>query len=320
MSFLGKFVYSAFYSAIVFFLPIGSSKDAHNYLQYLTSSEELLSDAAVFGYLNLFASEPIWLIINIFITSIFEFDNEILLLFYSIFIAFSISMFVIKFSNSLTDYFLTTTILLSPFLISNYVTHIRMGFALAIILTAIQLDNKKMAIALMCITPLIHNAFFLVSFFLLISYLLILSDSKIINIFAVVVINLIIVLAVLPIAQILKHSTIDNVAETTVSGLGLVFFFVQISILIIGFVHDKRPLRNNNYYLIVYFTSLSVIFYIFNYYFFYGAGRIMQIALPFLAAGLVLSNIYVKLLSLPLWIAYVAYDISIRTSIEGYGF
>lgn len=314
-----KYIGPPLYALLVFLLPVSNSKDSESYLQYLSYSGDYLQNAFSLNALLFLASEPVWLAVNIAATSVLKYDYEIILRIYAIFIAYSLSRYIFSKASSTSDFLICVILLGSPFLISNFVTHIRMGFALAVFLVGIRSKSNIVRFILISTSPLVHNSFYLITIFYILALFLCRLSNKKLNLILIFAFNAVITFMIIPLAASFK-SAVDDPTETTGSGLGFVFFAIQMALIILQYLRNNKNNDNEGKNSTIYFTLFCMSFYFFNYYMFYGAGRIMQLAIPFVAVSLVYVKGYAKFISIPMWFAYISYDVLTRVDVDNFGF
>lgn len=152
---------------LVILIPVDAVMDRSNYLEMATSANAYLSDNFLIGGLYFFSNEPVWIVINVFLSTYFTPDAVIsVIIFFSSFIA---SYLLIKKSD--VNIFLILLILLAPQVMKNYVIHLRQGLAVSFFLIGYFSSNKLIKSLFWLLSPLVHSSFSFVFCIMLMSKL-----------------------------------------------------------------------------------------------------------------------------------------------------
>ncbi|WP_140919911.1 EpsG family protein [Limnobaculum xujianqingii] len=148
---------SLFYAIILTLLPMDVFQDRDNYLNYANSSRIILERNLNDGFLPYLTNEPVWLYLNVLISSIFGGENTVrFIIFFS---SFLVSYSFLRIGYSKTSLFILILVLLMPQVLKNHTTHLRQGVAVAIFIFAF-LVNNRFKYLLLFMTPFIHASFF----------------------------------------------------------------------------------------------------------------------------------------------------------------
>lgn len=144
------------YGALLAGLPVEVFKDRLNYLEYTQNSLVLLARNWSQGPLVFLSNEPVWLLLNVALSTIFSSDNTLRLF---IFVpATLVAWLVLRYDPRQFVWLLL--FLLIPQVLKNHVTHLRQGVAIAAFLAGWFAGGKPLRWLLMGLAPLIHSSFF----------------------------------------------------------------------------------------------------------------------------------------------------------------
>jgi len=314
--FLATF-FSLIYAWSILQLPILSSIDSVNYLYYAHNSFLVLvvrfDKGIVYGLLN----EPVWLLINYFFAFIFNNNPKSVVFALSFLVSFSLCFYSYRFNIKVRNIPIVFFLLLFPMLIANSVVNIRGGVALVIFLLAFFSKNKKLKYFLFLLTPFIHISFSLIIiFYFLVSWI---SNIKVTTYSKIALIFL----AILFLSIFLNNVSSDairqlgNTHKISFSGIGFLFWFIFFLIEIIFLDIKKFFVYDKKFYLL----GISfLIFYLMNYFVFYGSARIVQVGLFFIILSLFYLKYIGRLFGSSMLLLFLIHDWYNRLSDKGLGF
>lgn len=318
------FLYPLLYSLMILVtMPVLTSIDSASYIFYAENSVSELLSRYESGYRYLLFNEPVWLILNILITSIFGGAHNTIL-FFSFFSSFTVSFYTKKFDLSGWERLFYVGILLCfPLLLSNFVTHLREGVALAFFLIGYYRGKTWLRNSLILVTPLIHigfiivifgyyssrfTAFFKVSIWLKVIFLLLL----------VIIFSLALYFSPYFVGDSIRQLNLDQNTES--SGYGFLYWIAIFIFYIFSLNRYYLTQNNKNRTSLILFALYVLNFYTINYFSFYAASRVLQSGLFFIFASFsYLKHEYRIILLFPL-LLFLIFDWSIRFSMDGLGF
>lgn len=273
-------VIAILYGLLVASFPMENIVDRENYLIYAESSLIIIARYLNQGILSFLSNEPLWLFTNVLLSQFGTPEQTIRLV-------TGISGFIIAFKvlrfNPKYFVFLFFLLLL-PQVMKNHVVHLRQGLAISVFIMGWYLDNKRLRILLIGITPLIHSSFFFVLFLFGVNWFL----SKIrfaIDLKAAFFISVSIILGLSfeVISSLLGSRQANLYTEgASVSGFGFLFW---LSILTIYLLEGKKFAQKHAFVISV------LIFYLCTYFLFGATARVFESALLLIVlAGLSLTN------------------------------
>lgn len=226
--------------------------DGKNYLNYANNSKLIWQRYISNGTIKLVFNEPIWLGINIVLGSFFEPSTTVRII--QVLFAFIFSFTLLKQSASLHTekclFVLSILIIFSPFLVKNYITHLRQGSAIAVFVLGYYSQNKRLRYALILVSPFIHSSFFMIVPLVFICGT-IGSQKNISYVFVFCLAYAIFVsLAILVVAKIVgaRQSELYSNALLDISGVG---FFVWLCILFLFLSSGYSFVKNNQFSIAV---------------------------------------------------------------------
>jgi hypothetical protein len=151
-------------------IPIDAVMDRENYLNYASWPEVLIIQLLEGGVLGLIFNEPIFLLINLILSFIFETENVVRTIIF--FGSFTTSYLILRYNYR---YFLALLFfLLIPQVLKNYVIHLRQGLALSFFLIGYlsTSKNKFKSSFFILLSPLIHSSFFVLVFLIYLNKLI----------------------------------------------------------------------------------------------------------------------------------------------------
>ncbi len=304
-----SFIYSLF---LTFYFPIDDSIiDRGNYLNYADNSEIIIQYYLNESILSVFFNEPIWLLINIFLS--YFLSPEYTLRFIIFFSSFVVSFLVLK-SNP-KYFWILILILIFPSVIKNFIIHIRQGLAISFFLIGWFSVHKFKRYLFFLLVPFIHSSFFIVLaiYFLthLFNKLKFAFDLKFIGYVSLGLVfsyGLIFVASLLNMRQVFVY----EFAVINSSGLGFIFWFV---ILLIYISNGKHFLKNNSFIIGV------IIFYLSTYFFIVVTARIFEsVIILVLLAALELKYKF-RIVAVTLFFFIIIYQFLLKMNMPylGYG-
>lgn len=147
------------YALVLSSLPIDPFKDRLNYLTYASSSEIILQRYLNVGWIIALANEPLWLLINIAFSKIFDPELTLRMI---IFISAFFASFTIARKNPMHVFWLML-FLLSPQVVKNHIIHLRQGLALSVFLMGFYSTSPILKTTLLMAAGLVHSSFIVVS-------------------------------------------------------------------------------------------------------------------------------------------------------------
>lgn len=146
------------YASFLASLPIDVFIDRKNYIIYTYISDIVLLRNQMAGLLSVFSNEPLWLLMNIFLSRFTNPEDTVRIF---IFVPSFISSFLVL-RHRPKDWIWLTLFLIFPLFVKNYIIHIRQGVAIAFFLVGFFSNNRLIKIAFFIASPLIHSSFFFV--------------------------------------------------------------------------------------------------------------------------------------------------------------
>ena len=144
---------------LTLYFPIDDSIiDRGNYLIYAENSLIIVGRYLDESILALFFNEPVWLMINIVLSSFLEPQNTLrTIIFVS---SFTVSFLLLR--NNLRYFWILLIILAFPNVIKNFIIHIRQGLAIAFFLIGWFSSSKSTKYFFFILSPFVHTSFFIV--------------------------------------------------------------------------------------------------------------------------------------------------------------
>ncbi|MEC6815437.1 EpsG family protein [Photobacterium toruni] len=260
-------LYSIF---LVFYFPVDASiVDRLNYLIYTDNSINLIGRYYNQGILSFLFNEPLWLILNVALSSMLSSENVIrVIIFFS---SFSICYYCLI--NNKKEWLFVFMILFLPQIIKNNIIHLRQGLAISIFVIGFYSKNRSIRNVLISISPFIHVSFFIV----ITIYLLSVISNKLkyssgIKTIVTVSVGIIFSLSISMISIYLGARQADEYSFSTinVSGAGFLFWLVIFVLLVF---------QGKNYFKRYTFEILTICFYLSSYFFTVITARIFENAM-----------------------------------------
>lgn len=240
--------------------------DRGNYLNYAAYSSDVIERYSSIGILNVIFNEPIWLFLNISLSSFLSPENVV-----RVFICLSSWVgFYICLKNNPKHIFLMVLIFLFPQVMKNYVIHLRQGVAITFFIIAYYRDEGLLRRAIFMATPFIHLSFFFV--ILIYGLSLLLSRIKFSrDLSAVVVISagIIIAFSLKFIATFVGSRQANEYEFTSTNVSGVAFLFWGV-FFILYWLQGKDFCRKYS------FQVLGILFYLSTYFFIEVTARIFE--------------------------------------------
>ena len=264
------------YGLILCSLPLTIFLDRTYYLEYASSGGFILVNNYLSGgVINVFFNEPLWLLINMALSLIFQPEQVV-----RIIILFSSVLFSYALAKKLRakNFLLVLLILLFPQVLQNYITHLRQGLALAIFMYGI-LNTKKYK-PYTFFAALIHSSFYFILVFQLLEIILVkLRLNFHLKVFAYFISSILLIFVVDSVASLIgdRRGGQYSSEDIQVSGLGWIFWLIFFFLLLFrSYPLFKKPngaLPIFTFYLTSYFNLAFV-------------ARIFESMLPYIFTGL----------------------------------
>lgn len=151
-------VIAAVYAVYLANLPIYAFKDRINYINYTFNSEYIFYDRLSNNWISLLSNEPLFLLINIFLSKYFSSENTLRIL-------IGIPAFITAYSILRVNpryFILLLFILLVPQIVKNHIIHLRQGIAISFFLIGWFSNKKYIKYLFLLLTPFIHSSFFMI--------------------------------------------------------------------------------------------------------------------------------------------------------------
>lgn len=229
---VGIILFSLFYACFLASLPVNAFVDRDNYLIYAEQADYILGLNFSSGLLRLIFNEPIWLLINLFLSLFLSAENVVRLII--LFSSFCVSYFALSYSKR--NLVLLLLILFLPQVLKNHIIHLRQGLALSFFLIG-WFSNNKYRRNLFCVmSAFIHSSFlFVIAFVLIDKFVSTLKVDiyikSIICLFAAI--SLLLLMGVL--ASILGARQAEEIVPVfgQVSGLGFLFWLAMMVLFLL---------------------------------------------------------------------------------------
>ena len=275
------FLLALTYATVLASLPLDAFNDRDNYLRYAAHSWAILKWYWSQGSVALLANEPLWLVINVSLSSVLSPEWTVRTV---IFLpAFTVAWLVLR--QDARHFIWLIVFLLMAQVIKNHIIHLRQGVAIAIFLCSWLSTRFRTRSLVMVIAAFVHGSFF----FLLALYAIIHLARRMrlnpdIQFLIAACAGVAVGLGVGFLASFLgaRQAAYYDFTLADVSGLGFIFWAF---ILLIMLLEGTKYKKDYNYHISV------VVFYLSTYFMLEVTARIFESALiPILLAGLSLSN------------------------------
>ena len=251
-----------FFAALVFALvlanlPVDQFVDRENYLVYAMNAPEILSSRIGNGYFSFVFNEPVWVLINLILSSVMTAENCVRVII--LFSAFSTSYLVLK--NSPPEYILVVlAFIFLPQILKNNIIHLRQGLGVAFFLWGWFSERKMISYLFFFTAALVHSSFIIILFGMVVITLL--SGLKIsdgIRGLIYISVGIGISLFGLMIASYLGARQAEQYSEITASTSGFGFLFWS-GILLIYILEGKSFIKENSFSIFFIFIYLATYF------------------------------------------------------------
>ena len=264
------------YAGILASFPVDIFLDRDNYLTFAEFSIVVAARHAASGLLTALMNEPVWLGLNILLSSVFSPETTVRILVGLP--AFTVAYLVLRFNKKY--FFFLILVLLMPQVIKNHIIHLRQGVAISIFLYAWFCQRPLLKIFLYAIAPFVHSSFLFVLMILIVSNILanfrFAADLKMVT-FSLL--GVVLGGATFTLAAIFgaRQAESESYINYEVSGLGFIFW---LFVLLVFVTQGKSFLQKNS------FVVGTLIFYVSWYFLLPVSGRIFEstIVLLFLAS------------------------------------
>lgn len=262
--------------------PVDVFMDRVNYLNYAEHSREILFFGANFSLVYFIANEPLWLILNWVLFSIFSDPAEVV----RIYIFFSAALFsFLLLRVDRRAFWLLLLFCLFPQIIKNYVIHLRQGVALSVFFSGWLIGGFRRRWLVMGLAPFIHSSFFFIIAF--ISFCALMRSMRMSTGLKIISLALFSICLTVSFNMLVNFSgarqSVAYVGVTQdISGLGFMFW---LSILMVFFLEGRGFLKKNMP------SFLVLMVYLFTYFFIPVTARIFESGLVLiLVSGLALTS------------------------------
>lgn len=230
--------------------------DRENYWNYINNSKDLIVFYWNISPLVLVANEPLWLLINFLLSSLFTQANAVYLIIF--FSSYLFARVVLKQNKGM--FWFVILCLLSPQLIKNYIIHLRQGLAVTVFIMAHFQNGKFKKQFQLLLTPFIHASFFLLIPLYYLSYFI--ANHKIFRHFTLaifVTIGFLIAFLTGIVATFMGSRQADEYLFNGSLQSGFGFVFWSLILLLISF-QGKKFIYRNPFVLILLITYLTTYF------------------------------------------------------------
>lgn len=271
----------SFILAILFILPknVLWAVDRESYFIYATSSYSILERNISKGIFSLLINEPLFLIINIFLSWILSPENIIrFIIFFSVFLSL---LSLGKLTNY--NYWIIILFIIMPNILKNYVIHLRQGLALSFYLIGFSSTNNKLII-FKYLSIFIHTSFLFLFMIELINRIS--KKFKINNdvrILFICVVLFIVPFFVEDIAYLLGDRRVLEYSFLGEKNIG--FGFIAWSLFLLFFITIKN--RKNDVNLIIIY---NLVLYISSYFTLDFSARIFESIVPIIVVSCINDN------------------------------
>ncbi|APC14025.1 hypothetical protein FT666_06615 [Providencia rettgeri] len=282
----------AYASMLTFLIDADYLRDRSSYSGYYALiSDDMLANAYNNSLIKLLTEEPIFLLINIFISKVLNINNLIIPSIYVFFITYCFSYLTLK--RAYNPFFFALCfcmlVLISMSLHAQLVV-LRQSIATCIMLYFIQKKsniNKLIIITIIC--AFIHNSFFILTLFFSIMGIFNKSLSKNKWIFISIFISIFFTSSFYFIGKYFSFRQMDFLNhENVATGYGLFLWGSCLVVILIKNINNRSPS------LVDLVSLFGLIFYTLNYYFLPIGGRLLITFIPFILISLTSNFNYTK--------------------------
>jgi hypothetical protein len=280
-----KIMYVIFAILIAYFLSfIGdyiTFNDRLGYYSYASNSSLILKNNSNIGLIRLLANEPLFLIINSFLAVFFSPQNVLKVIIFCSTLLFFYSLGLMSKFNLL----LIVVLLISPTVLSKYITHLRQGFAMSIYFLGIAYkmqDNRLKYIRFLAV--FIHSSlYFLILYEILdLFFKKIKIDNTLKIIFSTIILT--IFMGLIPWVSYIINDRRSNTYDYDIgfsgSGYGFLIWLVAGSFFLI---YNKKNFLNK-------FTNYGIIFYLISYFYLDYGARIFESIFPLIILSTMINK------------------------------
>lgn len=296
---------------LITLIPIDAVKDRQNYLYLASWTEAILFSRLEGGLLGLLFNEPIWLLINLFLSFFLIEENVVRTIIF--FGSLTTSYLVLKYNYR---YFIVLLFfLLIPQVLKNYVIHLRQGLALSFFLIG-YLSTSKNTLRnnfFIILSPLIHSSFFFIVLLIyLIKFLERIKFNNSFKIWSIILFGIISSFIIESVGKFTgaRQATQYEFSSADISGLAFLFWLV---VFIIYTLQGRQFLKNN-------MLSISiVIFYLTTYFFIPVTARIFESGIVLVLLSSLSLTDWRKHAFIGLILFYTAYTVFLRLGSPYFG-
>lgn len=302
-----SFVFSIIYAAVLSGLQVDSFVDRDNYLVYAEHSSDILTRYLSEGALSVIFNEPVWLFINIYLSSFFLPDVVLrIIIFFS---AFFTCFYVLRFKPKC--FFVLLFFLLLPQVLKNNIIHLRQGLAISFFLMGWFSSRSGLRWTFMGLSSLIHASFlFLFLLFFVNQLFTIFRYSTGLRVLLISLLSIAIGGGGMWFARILGARQGEGGQPFSVSGLGFMFW---LAVAVLFYSQGKQFVRDNG------FAFSILLFYLLTYFLLPVTARIFESGMILvLLAGLSLDS-YRKLSFFSALFFYFCVQWYQRAGLPGFG-
>ena len=269
------------YGIILAALPVDIFIDRGNYLAYASDSMAILIRNAGKGWLAVLANEPLFLMINIVLSSLLS--SEAIVRFLIFLPATIVAHFVLR--REPRQFIWLLFFLLVPQVIKNHISHLRQGVAISVFLLGWSVRSVPLRWLLFGMTPFIHSSFlFVIGLLMMTKCVERLRLAADIRMLAFVCVGVTVGVTMGWLAQAVGARQVGEYAfdATSVSGLG---FALWLFVLMFFVLQGKAFMQRNA------FALSALILYLSTYFLVEVTARIFESAVIFvLLSGLSLTK------------------------------
>lgn len=296
---------------LITLIPIDAVKDRGNYLNYAAWPESILLQRLDDGLLGVLFNEPIFLLINLGLSSFLSDENVVKTIIF--FGSFTTSYVVLKYNYR---YFvLLLFFLLIPQVLKNYVIHLRQGLAMSFFLIGYLSTGKntfKRTIFIL-LSPFIHSSFFVIVFLIYVNKFLDRWKFDVyLKIIAIATIGIISAFAMETVGKLSGARQASRYEFTSADISGIAFLFWMLIFLIYTF-QGKQFLKLN-------MLSIAIlIFYLATYFFIPVTARIFESGIVVVLLSSLSLTEWRKYSFLGLLVFYTMYSVFLRIGSPYFG-
>lgn len=250
--------------------------DRVSYMDYANYSDVTLGRYFKDGLGTVLANEPLFLVINIVLSSLFSSENVLRII---IFVSTLLALYSIGKKTSFNLWVLAFFVLIPQFN-KNHIIHLRQGLALSVYLLAINQKDYRIEWTLKILAALIHTSIVFIILFEILEMVMEKTKLKfklemiLVSVFFLVFMNSFSILSLFIADRRFEEYAFST--ATNASGLGfLLWFFVGIFFIVM----TKKNHENK-------ICFYGIIFYLVSYYFVEFGARVFENVLPLIIIGM----------------------------------